>query len=515
MFLPEQDKLSKLGYCLTLAPGRFPAEDEAAQAYDRAASLLLGTAATLNFEALPEDPWATVHTAILLEQALGPSTPSSIVAVANGEGLPQDVAAAVLANKSIRRQLDARTVLTFQRRQQSVMQSQQECQLLPPNLLAQVEPQAPQPSVRPGAEPHHMWQASQPGSRPPAELHPFSPEPEQGDQQQLHLKQSQGQQTAARDQPLEPATAPPATRHAALQHVSVNHLLHLASLVCDWGGHHHSVHPSHALTPCDGSCIVSASSLDPRESLPPNPAAIQRALLAQLQSSTQQPHAVGNAGGGINIAANSYRGSSNQCMAPPAQTSGRGRSVASARTVSPGLPRAPLPKSLPAVAAAAMSSERLAADCQLLPDAELSCPSWGSAAATAAARPAAPVAVHASEASRPALQPVIALVVQHLERLLALMPELVLGALQDIKQPIALQDLPQEVVASHAAAMAAVRTLVELRGLAPIPAPRAVCVQPDWQQRGATEGAALATCTAADDHQPATAYKRGGKSPSR
>jgi hypothetical protein len=482
---------------------RFPAEDEAALAYDRAASLLLGPAATLNFEAPPEDPWATVHTAILLEQALGPSTPSSIVAVANGEGLPRDIAAAVRANKSIRRQLDARTVLTFQRRQQSLMHSQHECQQSPLNPLAQLESQAPQPLARPEAEPHHPWQTPRSGSQPP-DLHPFSPEPEQGDQQQLHLEQ----RTAARDQPQAsgptgPATTPPATQHAALPHVSVNHLLHLASLVCDEGGHHNAVHPSHARPQIiDGSCIESASSLAPRESLPPtaahggaDPAAIQKARLAQLRPSTQQPHAIGNAAGGIDIAAGLHGSSSNQRVAPPAQTSSRGRSAASARAASPGPPRPPLPKPLPA---AAVSPEQLEADRQLLPDAQLACRSLGSAAAAAAAnaRPGAPVAVHVSKASRPALQPVIALAVRHLERLLALMPELLLEALQDIEQTIALQDLPEEVVASHAAAMAAVRTLIELRGRAPAHAPGAMYVQPQWQQQGATRDAAPVTRTA-------------------
>jgi hypothetical protein len=421
--------------------------------------------------------------------------------------MPRDIAAAVRANKSIRRQLDARTVLTFQRRQQSLMQSQQECQQSPPNPLAQLESQAPQPSARPGAEPHHPWQAPRSGSQP-AELHPFSPEPEEGDQQQLHLEQPQGQRTAARDQlqasgPTGPATTSPATQHAALPHVSVNHLLHLSSLVCDQGGHHNAVHPSHALSQfIDGSCIKSASSLAPRESLPPavahggaDPAAIQRALLAQLQPSTQQPHAIGNAAGGIGIAAGLHGSSSNQRVAPPAQTSGRGRSAASARTASPGPPRPPLPKPLPA---AAVSPEQLGADRQLLPDAQLACRSLGSAAAAAAAtaRPGTPVAVHVSKASRPPLQPVIALAVRHLNRLLALMPELLLEALQDIEQTIALEDLPEEVVASHAAAMAAVRTLIELRGRAPAHAPGAVCVQPRRQQQGATGDAAPVTHTA-------------------
>jgi hypothetical protein len=119
------------------ASNRHASEEEAALAYDRAAALLLGPAATLNFKH-PDatDPWAMMHTAILLEQTLGVDTPASVSAVARGEGIPRDLAIAVLANKNNRVRLDARTVLAFQRQRQHVAHPQFPV-ALPPTQQAQ------------------------------------------------------------------------------------------------------------------------------------------------------------------------------------------------------------------------------------------------------------------------------------------------------------------------------------------------------------------------------------------
>jgi hypothetical protein len=221
-----------------------------------------------------------------------------------------------------------------------------------------------------------------------------------------------------------------------------------------------------------------------------DPLTMQEALLAQLQASTQQVGAVGiAAAGGIGIAAGSNEGGSNKRFALPAPTSGRGGSTASARAASPH-ERQPLPKS--SLAAAASLGQQLTDRHLLLPAAELSRPSWASAAATGV-----PVAVHAAgAASRPALQPVIALAVRHLETLLTLTPELVLAALQGVEQAIALQGVSEQVVASHAAATAAVRALVELHRRAPTHAPGEVSVQQRQRQGGANGDTALATAQA-------------------
>jgi hypothetical protein len=96
IFCGRPQKLqSTLALTPPLTPCRFWDEEEAAIAYDRAAHLLLGTAANLNFEAgtLPEEPWATMHTAILLDQALGCNAPQAVMSAARGEGAPPAVMA--------------------------------------------------------------------------------------------------------------------------------------------------------------------------------------------------------------------------------------------------------------------------------------------------------------------------------------------------------------------------------------------------------------------------------------
>jgi hypothetical protein len=125
-------------------PLRFVNEAEAAAAYDRAARLLLGPGTSLNISASDADdgPCALMHTAILLNQALGPaSTPPHVQALARGEGVPSELAEGVLAGQKPRRQLDARTILASQRRQQLVWLQRQgaqhlnQQQLLQPPLL--------------------------------------------------------------------------------------------------------------------------------------------------------------------------------------------------------------------------------------------------------------------------------------------------------------------------------------------------------------------------------------------
>lgn len=110
--------------------GRFGNETAAAIAYDRAAKLLLGPAASLNFTETPDDPCAMMHTAILLAHALGgpDNAPESVAAVAHGEGVPPEIAAAVLANKHACQRFDARTILAIQhqwQQEQQVLEWQQ------------------------------------------------------------------------------------------------------------------------------------------------------------------------------------------------------------------------------------------------------------------------------------------------------------------------------------------------------------------------------------------------------
>ncbi|KIZ03889.1 hypothetical protein MNEG_4072 [Monoraphidium neglectum] len=70
----------------TIHLGRFRDEREAALAYDRAAALLLGPSASLNFRFAPgrDDPGPVLHTAIIVNQALGANTPQAVQDMVNG-----------------------------------------------------------------------------------------------------------------------------------------------------------------------------------------------------------------------------------------------------------------------------------------------------------------------------------------------------------------------------------------------------------------------------------------------
>jgi hypothetical protein len=164
--------------------GRFPTEDEAATAYDRAVRLLLGPAGHVNFNE-DADSCAAMHTAILLSQALGPgATPAAVQALASGQGVPPDVAASVLAAQKPRRQLDARTILSSQRRHH-LLWVQQRRQELSQGRQAQLEPQSrPQVQLLP-----------QPKERPPGQALPQL----QKSAQQLWRRQRQPKQNLRQD----------------------------------------------------------------------------------------------------------------------------------------------------------------------------------------------------------------------------------------------------------------------------------------------------------------------------
>jgi hypothetical protein len=402
---------------------RFPAEDEAAAAYDRAAFLLLGPAATLNFDSVPNDPWASMHSAILLEQALAPDAPPAVVAMANGEGVPQEVAAAVLANKSVRRHLDARTVLTFQRRHQQQMQQHMPQQ----GQQAHAQPALPEQLEEREVLPH-------PSLQPPAQLQPPAPPP-----------RSPQQRAGAGGQPFQPqarafrdglAAQEPSLLDAAaivqdLQRhsdVSVEEILQEAARAWERRSSGASDAPSAA---------VSGASFDQ---------AAARALLTHLQAH--------------HWPASSQIGTFDTFEA-----------TASAAPLSSAVPPE-LQLPLLAVAASLARMDSGASTLGPLPLTSWGTPGQAVAAAAATQLPdAAALQLTGLPHRRPQPPPLlpraaVAAALRHLEQLLLLMPEVVLAALQDIGAPPQqlLQQLPEDVTAAHAAATAAVRTLVELRG---------------------------------------------------
>jgi hypothetical protein len=92
---------------------RFKDEREAARAYDRAAALLVGPGARLNFKGEPADPPSLVHTAMVIIEALGDDAPPAAREVVRGAWrrpaapAPKPAVAAVLAQVLAKQQAAA------------------------------------------------------------------------------------------------------------------------------------------------------------------------------------------------------------------------------------------------------------------------------------------------------------------------------------------------------------------------------------------------------------------------